>query len=41
MRDGRVVETGDVAHVLFEPAEPYTRELLAAVPMPAEQGQAS
>ncbi|RLL66870.1 ABC transporter ATP-binding protein [Streptomyces sp. Z26] len=32
MRHGRVVERGPVARVLGAPAEPYTRELLAAVP---------
>ncbi|MEU6240000.1 ABC transporter ATP-binding protein [Streptomyces sp. NPDC047024] len=32
MRHGRAVERGPVAEVLGAPAEPYTRELLAAVP---------
>ncbi|MEU4355406.1 ABC transporter ATP-binding protein [Streptomyces virginiae] len=32
MRDGSAVERGSVASVLTAPAEPYTRELLAAVP---------
>jgi peptide/nickel transport system ATP-binding protein len=32
MRHGRVVEHGPVAAVLASPAEPYTRELLGAVP---------
>lgn len=32
MRDGRVVERGPVERTLREPADPYTRELLAAVP---------
>ncbi|MER5578643.1 ABC transporter ATP-binding protein [Streptomyces massasporeus] len=32
MRHGRAVEHGPVAGVLGAPAEPYTRELLAAVP---------
>ena len=32
MRHGRVVEHGPVAEVLDAPAEPYTRDLLAAVP---------
>ncbi|MEU6208873.1 ABC transporter ATP-binding protein [Streptomyces sp. NPDC047023] len=32
MRDGRAVERGPVAEVLAAPAEPYTRDLLAAVP---------
>lgn len=33
MRDGAVVEQGPVAEVLHNPAEEYTRELLAAVPV--------
>jgi peptide/nickel transport system ATP-binding protein len=32
MRDGRLVEHGPVRSVLSHPAEPYTRDLLAAVP---------
>ncbi|MET8944091.1 oligopeptide/dipeptide ABC transporter ATP-binding protein [Streptomyces sp. NPDC004542] len=32
MRDGRVIESGDVAAVFTNPDEEYTRELLAAVP---------
>jgi peptide/nickel transport system ATP-binding protein len=32
MRDGEVVEAGPVGKVLDNPTEPYTRELLAAVP---------
>ncbi|MGW1619089.1 dipeptide ABC transporter ATP-binding protein [Streptomyces sp. NPDC002172] len=32
MRHGRMVEQGPVAAVLGSPAEPYTRELLSAVP---------
>jgi peptide/nickel transport system ATP-binding protein len=32
MKDGRVVEQGPVSRVLSEPAEDYTRKLLAAVP---------
>ncbi|MDN3352233.1 ABC transporter ATP-binding protein [Actinomadura sp. DC4] len=32
MQDGRAVEEGPVGEVLREPAEPYTRALLAAVP---------
>jgi peptide/nickel transport system ATP-binding protein/glutathione transport system ATP-binding protein len=34
MHAGRVVETGPTARVLAEPAHPYTRRLLAAVPVP-------
>ncbi|AZG47095.1 dipeptide ABC transporter ATP-binding protein [Gordonia insulae] len=33
MRDGEVVEYGDADQVFGEPAHPYTRELLAAVPV--------
>ncbi|GAA3551224.1 hypothetical protein GCM10022419_034420 [Nonomuraea rosea] len=32
MRDGAVVESGPAARVLSEPAHPYTRELLEALP---------
>lgn len=32
MKDGRVVESGDVRTIFTEPAAPYTRELLAAIP---------
>ncbi len=34
MKDGHVVETGDVATVFAHPSHTYTRELLAAVPRP-------
>jgi peptide/nickel transport system ATP-binding protein len=34
MKDGRAVETGDVATVFAHPAQTYTRELLAAIPRP-------
>ncbi|MGW6501056.1 ATP-binding cassette domain-containing protein, partial [Nonomuraea angiospora] len=32
MKDGRVVEEGDVTEVFSQPRHPYTRELVAAVP---------
>ena len=32
MKDGRIVERGDVEEVLRRPKHPYTRELLSAVP---------
>lgn len=34
MREGRVIERGPTGAVLDDPAEPYTRELLDAVPRP-------
>jgi peptide/nickel transport system ATP-binding protein len=32
LRAGRLVESGPAARVLHEPQDPYTRELIAAVP---------
>jgi peptide/nickel transport system ATP-binding protein len=32
MREGRIVELGRCDQVLGDPQQPYTRELLAAVP---------
>jgi oligopeptide/dipeptide ABC transporter ATP-binding protein len=32
MKDGRIVESGDVDRVFREPRHPYTRELLDAAP---------
>ncbi len=34
MHDGRIAEEGPSAHVLGDPQDPYTRELLAAIPRP-------
>lgn len=34
MHDGRLVEEGSAADVLGSPRDPYTRELLAAIPSP-------
>lgn len=34
MRAGRIVEEGDPWRIVHEPAEPYTRRLLASVPSP-------
>lgn len=34
LREGRIVEQGAAAEVTSEPSHPYTRELLAAVPVP-------
>ncbi|MFJ9567305.1 dipeptide ABC transporter ATP-binding protein [Streptomyces fuscichromogenes] len=41
MKDGRLVETGDVGQIFDRPAHPYTRELLAALPRPdrSQEGQ--
>lgn len=40
MRQGRIVETGEVAQVLEEPAEDYTRQLIADAPRLAAEGPA-
>jgi len=34
MHDGRIVEEGTASDVLGDPQEPYTRELLSAIPRP-------
>ncbi|MFJ9626139.1 dipeptide ABC transporter ATP-binding protein [Streptomyces sp. NPDC101175] len=41
MKDGRLVETGEVGQIFDRPAHPYTRELLAALPRSdrAQEGQ--
>ncbi|WP_246268259.1 dipeptide ABC transporter ATP-binding protein [Nonomuraea typhae] len=41
MKDGRVVESGPVGEVFAAPAAPYTRALLAAVPVFAPGGERS
>jgi ABC-type glutathione transport system ATPase component len=40
MRDGRIVESGETAEALHSPKDPYTRELIAAVPRIAAGRQA-
>ena len=40
MRQGSVVETGDVAQIFAAPTQSYTRELLAAVPHMGQGGNA-
>lgn len=40
MKDGRVVEEGDVAEIFTTPQDAYTRELLAAIPRPAHGADA-
>lgn len=37
MKDGRIVETGNVDRVFADPQHPYTQELLAALPAPAPE----
>jgi len=39
MRAGRIVEQGPTGQVLSEPAEQYTRDLLAAIPQPRFEAQ--
>ncbi|MGH3155360.1 MAG: ABC transporter ATP-binding protein, partial [Streptosporangiaceae bacterium] len=36
LHDGRVVERGPTRHVLQHPSDPYTRQLLAALPNPLQ-----
>ncbi len=36
MHDGRIVEEGTAADVLGDPQDPYTRELLSAIPQPIQ-----
>ena len=39
MREGRIVEQGPAARVLSAPADPYTADLLAAVPVITERAR--
>ncbi|MFI6402339.1 hypothetical protein [Streptomyces sp. NPDC050548] len=43
MKDGRLVETGNVGQLFDRPAHPHPRELLAAPPRPdrSQEGQGS
>ncbi|MFF0573801.1 dipeptide ABC transporter ATP-binding protein [Streptosporangium saharense] len=41
LKEGRVVETGDVGQIFTEPKADYTRELLAAIPRLDQPGAAS
>ena len=40
LRHGKLVETGTTAEVLMSPQDPYTRRLIAAVPVPDPREQA-
>ncbi len=40
MKDGRLVEQGNVADILLKPTQEYTRQLIAAVPVPDPEEQA-
>jgi len=40
LQQGRIQEQGTTAQVLGDPRDPYTRELLAALPVPDPVAQA-
>lgn len=40
LRHGKLVETGTTAEILMSPSDPYTRRLIAAVPVPDPKEQA-
>lgn len=39
MYAGRIVESGSTGEILFSPAHPYTKALLAAIPVPGGSGE--
>jgi peptide/nickel transport system ATP-binding protein len=40
MKDGKVVEAGDVGEIFAYPKHPYTQTLLSAIPFPEFLGNA-
>ena len=41
MHKGRIVEHGDASQIMQHPSDPYTRKLLASLPVPDPREQAA